>query len=117
MTNCVADLKRRWTTYVAWASFPECWTTKLENSLFAYGSNMASDRLQLRAPFIRIHGCAKVPDKRMICNKKSDDGSAKANLVDEPGNEVWGVLYEIDSSDFAKLDRAEIGYKRITLKV
>ena len=53
----------------------------------------------------------------MLCNKKSDDGSAKANLIDDPRSEVWGVLYEIALSDLEKLDTVESGYRRITVKV
>jgi len=53
----------------------------------------------------------------MLCNKKSVDGSGKANLVDSPGDIVWGVLYEFDSKHLSDLDRIEGGYKRINISV
>lgn len=86
---------------------------------FAYGSNMVTERLQApeRAPSAKPMGRAKLPDKSLVCNKKSDDGSGKANLVDSDGNTVWGVLYEIDSTQLKKLDDCEKGYKNICLDV
>jgi len=38
-------------------------------------------------------------------------------LEDSPGDVVWGVLYEIESSDLDKLDKAEGGYQRTTMRV
>lgn len=78
---------------------------------------MTSDRLRSRVHSARPLGRARLPFKRMLCNKKSTDGSAKANLIDDPGSEVWGVLYEIASSDLGKLDKIELGYKRVTVNV
>jgi hypothetical protein len=56
-------------------------------------------------------------DKRLVFNKRSADGSGKANLADSPGEVVWGVLYELDSADLFELDRAEAGYQRVTLTI
>jgi len=52
-----------------------------------------------------------------VCNKKSTDGSGKANLIDSTGDTVWAVLYEIDSAELDKLDKAERRYTRISLDV
>ena len=84
---------------------------------FAYGSNMSTERLQDRVSSAEPLGCAKLPDKRLVCNKKSKDGSGKANLTDTAGDTVWGVLYEIDSAELDNLDRCECGYTRISLDV
>jgi len=86
---------------------------------FAYGSNMVTERLQApeRAPSAKPMGRAKLPDKSLVCNKKSTDGSGKANLTDTAGDTVWGVLYEIDSAELDNLNRCECGYTRISLDV
>lgn len=84
---------------------------------FAYGSNMCTERLRSRICYARAVGRAKLLDKRMVCNKESEDGSGKANLIESPGDVVWGVLYEVDSSELDKLDRAEGGYERVTMQV
>lgn len=86
---------------------------------FAYGSNMSKERLQEpdRAPSAKPLGRAKLPNKRLVCNKKSTDCSGKANLIDSAEDTVWGVLYEIDSAELDKLDGAESGYRRMSLDV
>jgi uncharacterized protein (TIGR00369 family) len=84
---------------------------------FAYGSNMASARLQERAPSARSLGAALLRDYAWRCNKRGADGTAKANLVATPGAETWGVLYEIRSGDWDALDRAEGGYERVAIEV
>lgn len=87
--------------------------------VFAYGSNMKTVRMRSedRAPSARSAGRARLLDVRLICNKKSADGSAKANIVDSPSDVVWGVLWEVDASDLTKLDVAEGGYQRELRKV
>ena len=87
--------------------------------IFAYGSNMCTRWLQSpkRAPSAKPIGRAKLPDKSLVCNKKSTDGSGKANLVDTAGDTVWGVLYEMDSAELGQLDDCEGGYKREFLGV
>ena len=84
---------------------------------FAYGSNMSTERLRKRVPSAKPIGRAKLPDKRLTCNKKSKDGSGKANLTDNTGYIVWGVLYEIDEIELNKLDEVESGYIRMIMKV
>ena len=84
---------------------------------FAYGSNMSTRWLQNRVASAKPIGRAKLPNKRLVCNKKSIDGSGKANLADSPRDIVWGVLYEIDEVELKKLDKIERGYTRKTLEV
>lgn len=84
---------------------------------FAYGSNMNTKRIRSRVPLATVIGRARLLDKRMVCNKKGEDGSGKANLVDSPGDLVWGVLYEVDLAKLDKLDQAEGGYQRTKLQV
>ena len=84
---------------------------------FAYGSNMASARLRERAPAARALGAALLPGYAWRCNKRSADGTARANLVPAKGAETWGVLYEIQPRDWEALDRAEPGSERISVEV
>lgn len=84
---------------------------------FAYGSNMHTKRLRSHVPSATVIGPAKLLDKRLVFNKKSSDGSGKANVVDSPDDLVWGVLFEVDSTELAALDLAEGGYERTSLEV
>jgi len=84
---------------------------------FAYGSNMDAEWLRSRVPSATVIGPATLLDKRMLFNKRSIDGSAKANLVDSRGDHVWGVLFEVDSTELGTLDSAEGGYERTGLTV
>lgn len=84
--------------------------------IFAYGSNMCTQWLRDRVSSAEPLGRAKLPNKRLVCNKKSKDGSGKANLEDATDT-VWGVLYKIDSAQLDKLDECEKGYERECLEV
>lgn len=85
---------------------------KNEVLYFAYGSNMKTDRLLSRAPSAKKIGIGKIANKRLVFNKKSKDGSGKANIVDSKGESVFGVLFKLNYSELKLLDRAEKGYKR-----
>ncbi len=86
---------------------------------FAYGSNLLARRFAApdRAPSARLLGRARLLNMRWRCNKKSIDGSAKANVVAAPGAVVWGALYELAVADQRPLRRAEGGYTGRTLWV
>lgn len=84
---------------------------------FAYGSNMKENRLCKRIPSAKLVGRGRILDKKLVCNKRSKDSSGKANLEDSPRGAVWGVLYEMDSSDLNRLDEVEEGYQRTTMNV
>jgi len=84
---------------------------------FAYGSNMSRQRLSSRISEAKFYGIGKILDKKLLCNKKSIEGSGKANLVNTPGEIVWGVLYKINDKDIHILDKIEDGYQRQTHKI
>lgn len=93
-----------------------------ENSFlyFAYGSNMLSGRLRKRCPSARPFGVAKLPDHELRWHKRSKDNSGKCDVVACQGKRVVGVLYRIEGSDKAELDRAEglgHGYEEIEAHV
>lgn len=83
---------------------------------FAYGSNMSTERLRQRVPSAKPICKARLNNKRVVFNKRSTDGSGKANLSDSIGDETWGVLFEVDATDINKLDNIEGGYKRTSLQ-
>ena len=79
---------------------------------FAYGSNMSSRRLLARVPGARALGRAYVDGWRLAFNKPGIDGTGKANLVADPDETAWGVLYEIAPKDWPLLDQFEPRYER-----
>lgn len=88
--------------------------------IFAYGSNMNLNRLAKRVTSAEKVTNAFLTGHRVVCNKISNDGSAKANIIktDVPAESVWGVLFSIDSNQKALLDKAEglgKGYNEGTL--
>lgn len=89
----------------------------MKTLIFAYGSNMKTERMVERVPGAKVTGRVFAGNRKMVCNKKSKDGSGKANLVESPGSVTWGVLYEIEDDALDKLDRVEGGYERVLLGV
>lgn len=84
---------------------------------FAYGSNLHSGRMRFRVPEARSLGSARLPGARLVCNKLGRDGTAKANLVEDPSGLVWGVLWRIETRAWELLDRFEGGYARTEVRV
>lgn len=84
---------------------------------FAYGSNMLSERLRSRITSLNIIGRASLKDRKMVFNKRSKDGSGKANLLESSGSVTLGVLYEINAQELDTLDKIEGGYERVAIRV
>jgi gamma-glutamylcyclotransferase len=84
---------------------------------FAYGSNMSTKKIRDVVPSAKPIGQARLEGYRLVFNKKSVDGSSKANLIRSAGDKVWGVLYEMDEGELKRLDRSEGGYLRKFLEV
>ena len=84
---------------------------------FAYGSNMLSTRLRGRVQSATFYARGFLRGKTLLFNKRSADGSGKANLVDSPDTVTWGVIYEIDDGDMDTLDRIEGGYDRCLVQI
>ena len=74
---------------------------------FAYGSNMSVRRLQERVRSARPLGIGWLPGHRMMFRKKSKDGSGKCDIVPSGAYTMFGVLFEIDSSEEKALDQFE----------
>ena len=60
---------------------------------------------------------AELKGWRLVFNKKSEDGSAKANIEDSPGDSVLGVIYEIDENEKTRLDGKEGKYEPLAVRV
>jgi len=76
---------------------------------FAYGSNMASHRLQVRAPSAEKVAVGWLGGYRLTFDKVSRDGSGKCDCerTDNPEDRVYGVVYRIARADEDALDRVE----------
>lgn len=89
---------------------------------FAYGSNMPTARLLKRCPSATPLGVAELPGYELRWHKRSSDKSGKCDIVksDIVGTRVYGVLYQIASTEKTLLDRAEgvgAGYAEIDVQV
>lgn len=83
---------------------------------------MLTQRLKIRIPSSYPVGIAKLPAHRLAWHKESKDGSGKCDIIINPlgDTNVWGVLYEIDPSEKAQLDKVEgsgYGYKDKIIRV
>lgn len=75
---------------------------------FAYGSNMDPDQMAVRCPGAAAQGPARLPDHGLAFARESLLwGGGVATVEPAPGEEVWGVLWEIGEDDEAALDRYE----------
>ncbi len=85
---------------------------------FAYGSNMCSAQMRERIPNAEKIGVGRLTGYALVWDKQSKkDGSAKANIVERKGAEVWGVVYRLSSNDLRRLDGYEGGYERLNVTI
>tara|TARA_B100000315_G_scaffold256349_1_gene302055 strand:- start:1921 stop:2394 length:474 start_codon:yes stop_codon:yes gene_type:complete len=77
---------------------------------FAYGSNLDKAEMARRCKSAKDEGVACLKGYRLDFTRYSANrGGAVADVVEEEGCAVWGVVYEISEEDCRKLDRCE-GY-------
>jgi gamma-glutamylcyclotransferase len=75
---------------------------------FAYGSNMASAEMEAWCPGYRFLGAARLPDHRLELRRRSIRwGGGAVDIVQAPGESVWGALYELPEGALARLDAKE----------
>ena len=90
---------------------------------FAYGSNMALERLRSRVPSAERICCGLLSGHQLKFHKRGRaDGSGKcdAEHTGNPNDKVLGVLYSIRSDELPFLDKVEgcgHGYERHRVKV
>ncbi len=75
---------------------------------FAYAANMSSATMSRACPEHRCLGPAELRHHRLAFTRRSvRTGTGVADVVDAPGESVWGVLYELNESSLAALDAKE----------
>lgn len=84
---------------------------------FAYGSNMLPARLIERISKYHTTYKATLSNHKFIYNKKSIDGTAKANVIPSDGVNTYGICFEIDESDLKILREYERGYNQCYVNV
>ncbi|CAN9514486.1 unnamed protein product [Ophioblennius macclurei] len=79
---------------------------------FAYGSNLLKERLQLKNPSATMHCVARLKDYRLVFGNHKGLASDRwhggvATIEQSPGDEVWGVVWKMNTSDLESLDNQE----------
>jgi gamma-glutamylcyclotransferase len=89
--------------------------------LFAYGSNMAEEEIAAFCPEHRCVGPARLAGFRVELRRRSIRwGGGAVDVVESPGEEVWGVLYELPDRALDGLDAKEgagFAYRRREVEV
>ncbi|XP_060080343.1 gamma-glutamylcyclotransferase-like [Ylistrum balloti] len=89
---------------------------------FAYGSNLLKERLLLRNPTAVFRSIAKLEDYKLDFEAITDPNLSRwhggvANIVEKPGDSLWGAVWELDNKDLPNLDKQEDIYKGFDVKV
>lgn len=78
---------------------------------FAYGSNMQWTRISERCPSVKFVCRALLPDYRLTFPRYSRNNRCwTASVEQADGQQVWGVVYDIDRRDIGSLNQQE-GYR------
>lgn len=90
--------------------------------IFAYGSNMCTERLRARVPSAEPVTTGYVLQRRFAFHKRSEDGSAKADatFTGSTSDCVWGVVFRLNVDEKPALDEHEflgIGYDEELVEV
>ena len=79
---------------------------------FAYGSNLDLPQMKRRCPSSKLISKGSLSGYRLTFNRFSSGwGGGVADVIQEQGSEVWGLVFEISDSDLERLDRYE-GYNK-----
>ena len=79
---------------------------------FAYGSNLDLLQMKRRCPLSKLISKGSLSGHRLTFNKYSSGWSGGvADVIQDEGSEVWGLVFEISDSDLERLDRYE-GYHK-----
>lgn len=79
---------------------------------FAYGSNMLFDQMRERCPSAAFV-CTALEGYRLGFTRTAKGnwkGYGVADVVPDPGQRVWGAVFQIEEHDIGALDRSE-GYR------
>ena len=79
---------------------------------FAYGSNLDLIQMKRRCPSSRLISKGSLSCYRLTFNKFSSGwGGGVADVIQDQGSKVWGLVFEISDTDLERLDRYEGYYK------
>ena len=79
---------------------------------FAYGSNLDLPQMKRRCPSSKLISKGSLSGYRLTFNRFSSGwGGGVADVIQEQGSEVWGLVFEISDTDLERLDRYE-GYNK-----
>ncbi|XP_038248253.1 gamma-glutamylcyclotransferase isoform X3 [Dermochelys coriacea] len=79
---------------------------------FAYGSNLLRERILLKNPSATFCAVANLQDFKLVFGNHQGKPSSywhgsTATIVQSPGDEVWGVVWKMNTSDLNSLDKQE----------
>ena len=79
---------------------------------FAYGSNLDLPQMKRRCPSSKLISKGSLSGYRLTFNRFSSGwGGGVADVIQEQGSKVWGLVFEISDTDLERLDRYEGYYK------
>lgn len=71
---------------------------------FAYGANMDHETLQERKVSFQMVAIGRVQDVRLVFHVPGNDGTGKADLMDDKRSHVHGVVYDVPEESLQGLD-------------
>jgi len=75
---------------------------------FGYGSNLLRSRLRESCPSAILVTTARLPGYRLAFTRRSARwGGGVADIIEAPGSEVWGAVWDVPLAERAALDRQE----------
>ncbi|XP_041932930.1 gamma-glutamylcyclotransferase a isoform X2 [Alosa sapidissima] len=89
---------------------------------FAFGSNLLKERLQLKNPSATFYSTGRLKDyvlrfglwgERVQCRWNG----GVATIEENPGAEVWGVVWKLSKDNLASLDKQEEVYSPMEVSV
>jgi len=83
-----------------------------KNMYFAYGSNLDLPQMKRRCPSSKLISKGSLSCYRLTFNRFSSGwGGGVADVIQDQGSKVWGLVFEISDTDLERLDRYE-GYHK-----
>jgi hypothetical protein len=84
---------------------------------FAYGSNLVVERMRERGAEFLAARPATLRDHALVFDKRSRDGSSRANVSRAADRRVFGVLYDLGAEALEALRQYEGGYDLVDVLV
>ena len=79
---------------------------------FAYGSNLDLPQMKRRCPSSKLISKGSMSGYRLTFNRFSSGwGGGVADVIQDQGSKVWGLVFELSDTDLERLDRYE-GYHK-----